>query len=113
VAVSPILVISDPDIIEELYVTKNKFFDKNIRLENQFKCLFGAGTVFSKSNELQAEKRKHLSVAFYRERMVKMLNMLTSMTESKVKQWTSDYADQEGKELNLIREISDLINDSI
>ncbi len=113
VSVAPVINVSCPETINELYVTKNKYFDKNIRLENQFKCLFGGGTVFSKSNELWTQKRKHLAVAFYKEKMIKMLDILTAMTDARVKQWIHDYANQPDKHLSLIRELSDLISDCI
>ncbi|MFS8160464.1 MAG: hypothetical protein ACMG6E_09715 [Candidatus Roizmanbacteria bacterium] len=45
--------------------------------------------------------------------MIKMLDILTAMTDARVKQWIRDYANQPDKHLSLIRELSDLISDCI
>jgi hypothetical protein len=33
IAVNPIIVISDPVFVNELYITKNKYFDKHLRIK--------------------------------------------------------------------------------
>ena len=42
-----------------------------------------------------------------------MLDIIKSMTISKVEQWKQEYADNQDKKMNLIREVSDLVMDSI
>ncbi|CDW89796.1 cytochrome family subfamily polypeptide 55 precursor [Stylonychia lemnae] len=59
-----ILVISDPDFVFESYTTKNKYFDRFPR------CL----------QLKQALKRKHLSSAFYKDKMQLQLNSIISTT---------------------------------
>ena len=57
----PTLMISDPDIVNELYVTKNKFFDKHKMGQDMFFPLMGESILLSKSTEDWAKKRKVLS----------------------------------------------------
>lgn len=34
ISVSPLIAIADPEIVNELYITKNKYFDKHLRIKN-------------------------------------------------------------------------------
>jgi cytochrome P450 len=64
--------ISDPTLLNELYVTKNKFFDKHHAVYEAFKPLVGDSILFSRSDEEWAKRRKTLSAAFYKEKLLKM-----------------------------------------
>eukprot|EP00347_Sterkiella_histriomuscorum_P002040 403369704 len=109
---SGILFISDPEIVQELYMGKQKYFDKYYRTGYLFKTLFGESLLFEKSTERQALKRKHLSVAFYKERMSHILNTIIQMTKERVDQLKVDI--KAGKnELNLVDFINTLTMRSI
>ena len=60
------LVISDPEILAELYVSKNKYFDKCEKFKKVRSGLFGNALTVSKSDSLWAAKRKTFSAAFYK-----------------------------------------------
>jgi hypothetical protein len=77
---NPILVISDLNMIDELYTSKNKYFDKHPKVHNMLKEVGGNNIVLLPSNELYYEKRKHLSVAFYKEKMIQMFEDIIEMT---------------------------------
>ena len=51
------LVISDPDVVQGMFVTKNAQIDKTGVFESIFKNLFGNAFVFSKSDDLWKRKR--------------------------------------------------------
>lgn len=53
----PILVFTDPELLHELYITKNKYFDKEKRIMPMFKEMIGESILFSQSNELWRNKR--------------------------------------------------------
>ena len=67
------LIINDPDMVEELYITKNKYFDKNERSKTLMYFLLGDSIILEPSNELCFAKRKHLSAAFYKDKINHML----------------------------------------
>ena len=95
-----------------LYVTYNKYFDKGGRSKKQLQDLFGDGIVLIESNELWREKRKHLSAAFYKEKMIAMLDSISELAFDRVSEWKRDYAGQD-REFALIRSPADLLMDCI
>ena len=66
------LVINDPEAVYELFIPLNKYVDKAGKFEAGFKAYFGEAIIFMSSTEEWAEKRKHLAVSFYKERLNKM-----------------------------------------
>eukprot|EP00350_Pseudokeronopsis_sp_OXSARD2_P001737 CAMPEP_0170543848 /NCGR_PEP_ID=MMETSP0211-20121228/2822_1 /TAXON_ID=311385 /ORGANISM="Pseudokeronopsis sp., Strain OXSARD2" /LENGTH=128 /DNA_ID=CAMNT_0010847341 /DNA_START=177 /DNA_END=563 /DNA_ORIENTATION=+ len=96
----PVLVIRDAEMIEELYINKNKFFDKHPRNQWFFYPLLYDSTVFARSNEMWSKKRKSLSAAFYKEKLGKMMDVVTSESKIYLENLDSEYVTQ-GKSFNL------------
>jgi hypothetical protein len=67
---TPCLVFTEPELVNEIYTTYDKVLDKTDMFYYYTKELMGRSTVFSKADELWAVKRKRLSHAFYKDRMV-------------------------------------------
>jgi cytochrome P450 len=87
----PTLVISDPLLLEQLYVQKNKYFDKHPRIYDMLKPCLGDSILLMRSNELWSAKRKSLSTAFYKDKLGKMMNIIREVVTSFVKQIEKDY----------------------
>ena len=87
----PQLMINDPTIVQDIYVKYNKYFDKSGRTKNTLYDLFGEGLLLIESNETWREKRKHLSAAFYKEKMITMLDTVKELTYDKIIQWKKEY----------------------
>ena len=85
------LLFSDPEYIHELYVTKNKYFDKGGRMKNQMKDLFGESILLDASNEWHSLKRKHMSAAFYKDKMIKMLDNIMAIAHTRIETWKEKY----------------------
>jgi cytochrome P450 len=90
----PVLVINDPDIVNEIYVTKNKYVDKSEKFGRVIRRLFGDSILFSPSDEKWAEKRKHLSSAFYKDKLSQMMERIVMITNQQVHSWRDKYAGQ-------------------
>jgi len=58
------LFVSDPEITKELMTTKNKYIDKDGKVEAIFAALVGYAILFGKSNNDWRQKRKHLMQVF-------------------------------------------------
>ena len=75
-----ILVVRDPNIVEELYITKNKFTDKDLFFQELLWDLLKTSSVFSGSNEEWMLKRKKLTFAFYKEKLMKIFDKIQKIT---------------------------------
>ena len=91
---NPQLSINDPELVNELYMTKNRYFDKAASTQKAFGVLMGESTLVIKTTEEWAQKRKHLSIAFYKDKIMKMIEMIALSTQRKTKIWLQQYADK-------------------
>ena len=78
------MIINDPEVVNEVYVSKNKFVDKSEKFHRMFKKLFGDSILFAQSDDKWANKRKHLSSAFYKDKLQGMLALIISVTSQHV-----------------------------
>eukprot|EP00350_Pseudokeronopsis_sp_OXSARD2_P001575 CAMPEP_0170540938 /NCGR_PEP_ID=MMETSP0211-20121228/828_1 /TAXON_ID=311385 /ORGANISM="Pseudokeronopsis sp., Strain OXSARD2" /LENGTH=68 /DNA_ID=CAMNT_0010843505 /DNA_START=288 /DNA_END=494 /DNA_ORIENTATION=+ len=67
-------------MVEELYVAKNKYFDKHDKTYLSFYETLHESVLLCKSSELWQKKRKVLTAAFYKEKLGKMMSMLKDVT---------------------------------
>jgi len=68
---TPTLFIRDLEMIYDLYVRKNKYFDKEPLIYRMRYPLFGDSILFAPTNEEWAMRRKHMAAAFYKEKLIK------------------------------------------
>lgn len=85
------IVFTDPEYVNELYVTKNKYFDKGGRMKNQMYDLFGESILLDSSNDWHSQKRKHMGAAFYKDKMIRLLDTVCTMTYERIQKWKQNY----------------------
>ena len=73
---SIVFLINSPDLLQDVYVTKNFYFDKHPAMQKITNKLWGNSTVVERSTELWVKKRKSLSSAFYKEKLIKMIEVM-------------------------------------
>ena len=69
------LFISDPLIVEAMYTTKNKYFDKHPIMKNLMYVLTGDSILLATTSAEWRARRKALSPAFYKGKLVKMVEI--------------------------------------
>ena len=109
---TPILYVSDPDAVNDLFVVKNKYFDKHPGFKNMLYPLLGDTFSLLPSDESWKNKRKSLSAVFYKERLGQMLSIMIETVSKALLQWKTDFAEN-GKEFNLIKELDLLLAKNI
>ena len=67
---------SDPELVNELYTIKNKYFDKHHFTYLLAKPLLGESILLVTSSKEWSNKRKALSAAFYKEKLLKMVEIV-------------------------------------
>ena len=60
------MLISDPSVLQELYVQKNKYFDKHPLTKNVSYVLTGESILFAETTSDWRDTRKAISPAFYK-----------------------------------------------
>ena len=74
------LVINDVDMVNDIYITKNKFVEKEPRFRDIFYELYGEGFAFRKTDAEWAHRRRMLSAAFYKDKLTLMLRHCINCT---------------------------------
>ncbi len=72
--------------MNDIYVNYNKFIDKQEKYQKVYMPFFGNSILFSKTDELWAEKRKHLATAFYKDKLTPMLGIIIDATYKEVQE---------------------------
>ena len=103
----PTLFIADPDMVHEIFITKNKFFDKHHSLREAFYPMTGQSILFDRSTAEWQTRRKVVSAAFYKEKLQKMTLLIKQVTKQTLAEWREEFA-VSGKPINIVAEISNL-----
>ncbi len=64
--------ISDPEVVEEILTTKNKFVDKNVIVRDMFVPIFGNGWPVMKATDQWRVERKACAPMFYKQKLTIM-----------------------------------------
>ena len=83
----PTLFITDPAMVNEMYVSKNKYLDKHEAVGNALHPLMGDTLLFQSSNENWREKRRALTSVFYKDKIIKMMKNICVATGTTMSEW--------------------------
>ena len=92
-----------------MYINKAKFFEKDPMSRIIFKEFIGDSLVMIDGDQEWSQKRKVMSAAFYKDKLVKMTEVVREVVNQKIKEMESDYIDT-GKLMNVAREMGDMQN---
>jgi cytochrome P450 len=90
----PSLIVSDPYLLEEIYVTKNRYFERHRLGENLFKPIVGTAILAAPADGTWAMKRKILTGAFYKDKLMILLEMVLKIADLRMKEWELEYANK-------------------
>eukprot|EP00347_Sterkiella_histriomuscorum_P009756 403340009 len=105
------IVINCPNMVQELYTSKNKYFDRHYREKIVGELVIGDSILFAKSTIRWAENRKHISSIFYKERLQVLLQSIQEMCLNQIKLWKNNYAGRTDASMDLNIEILDMLMD--
>jgi cytochrome P450 len=84
--------VSDPEMVQDLFVKKNSIYDKTGMFEGIFSKLLGFSFLFSRADEVWKAKRKACAHAFYKERLIHILEILKDHIEEDCQKWAAEIA---------------------
>ena len=82
------LAIADVKVVEAMYTTKNKYFDKHPLIKDLSMCLTGESILFAETSDDWRKSRKAISPAFYKgklESLVEIAKQAVSSTLNRFK----------------------------
>ncbi len=88
-------------------MTKNKFWDKDAFSLIQYGHLFGESIVIALTDEVWSKKRKVLSSAFYKDKLVRMTDTISKVVAQKIEEFDRDYVLTE-QPMDLVNEMGNL-----
>jgi len=101
----PVLFVRCPKVLNDLYVSKNKYFDKFPLIKNILYPLMGDSILLAESSEFWSKKRKSLSQAFYKEKLIQMCELVKKCMRERVTDINEKFL-KTGQKMDLIHEIS-------
>lgn len=104
-----VLVLNTPQPFTDLYVQKNRYFEKDPIGRIVFKPFFGESLVFVDGDESWSHKRKTMSAAFYKEKLIKMTEVVREVVTEKISEIEERYV-KTGKPMNVTEEMGELQN---
>ena len=98
------LLISDPAVVQDLYVSKNKYFDKHSLVKNASYVLTGESILFTETTEDWRSTRKAMSPAFYKGKLESLTEIAKTAIETTVKRFEELLKDK--NEIDILNEIN-------
>jgi cytochrome P450 len=102
-----ILCISKPGPLEDMLVTKNKYIDKDGFIKLQFQKFLGESSLMVKNGVEQARKRKLIGSGFYKDKMLKMVEIIKKCVTDKAASLEERYL-KSGQAFDIIAELDEL-----
>ncbi|CDW85843.1 cytochrome p450 [Stylonychia lemnae] len=103
----PIFIINKPEYLTDLYVSKAKYLDKEPMTKLQLKTLLGNSSLMMETTDEQSYKRKMISTAFYKDKLLKMTEIMKDLVAKKADYLESEYLNK-NLPFNLLTELNDL-----
>ena len=99
------LSIQDPNVVGELYTTKNKYFDKHPLVKDVSLCLTGESILFAETNKDWKDSRKAMSPAFYKGKLENLVEIAKTAVKTTVGCFENIIATKHG-EANIMQEVN-------
>ena len=83
------LAIGDVKVIEAMYTTKNKYFDKHPLIKDLAMPLTGDSILFTETSETWRKERKAMSPAFYKGKLEDLVELAKGAVRKTITRWES------------------------
>ena len=97
--------ITDVKVIEAMYTTKNKYFDKHPIVKDLAMCLTGESILFAETTEDWRKSRKAISPAFYKGKLEHLVETAKQAVSSTLNRFKKIQAKGGRQEVDIMEEI--------
>lgn len=101
----PTLHISDPKIVQALYTTHNKYFDKHPIVRDVTLQLTGRSILFADSGPEWRKRRSAFSPAFYKGKLIQMVELAKGSMRTTIQRWKDIIGNQIQKKIDFMEEM--------
>ena len=81
------IVVNDVKVVQDLYVTHNRYFDKDPLIRSLVGELTGKSILFADSNEKWRARRHALAPAFYKKKLEEMIEQAKGCMNGTLERW--------------------------
>ena len=87
----PLVLINSAEYLQDIYINKNQYVDKDYGRGNETEPIIGEGIIFASSHDPTThERRKALSGAFFKSKLLPMTKVIREVTLKVIKNWQQD-----------------------
>ena len=86
-----LLIINKPQPLSDIFINKSMYVDKEEMIKMQFKPFLGESSLLIKASEEQVRMRKLIGSAFYKDKLLKMVEVIKDLVASKVEKFENLY----------------------
>ena len=104
---------ADPEVAQDIFVGKNALLDKDSESLIMFEEIIGQSFVFAHNDENWKAKRKACAHAFYKDRLVHMLETLKDITERTFSKWAAKVKENGLHEIDMATEFGEILTRNI
>lgn len=83
----PTLCIGDVKVVQQLYTTHNKYFDKHPMIRDFTMRMLGNSLLFADTNQEWRKRRTAMSAAFYKGKLLKLLDITKGCVKETFEKW--------------------------
>ena len=105
--------VADPEIAQDIFVGKNALLDKDAESLIMFDDIIGSSFLFAHNDDHWKTKRKACAHAFYKDRLVVMLETLKELTHMTFAKWMEEAKRKGHHEVDMATEFSEILTRNI
>ena len=95
----------DVKVVEHMYTTKNKYFDKHPLTKDLSHCLTGESILFAETSDDWRKSRKAISPAFYKGKLENLIEIAKEAVDTTLKHFKSIASKGPKSEVDIMEEI--------
>eukprot|EP00347_Sterkiella_histriomuscorum_P011859 403370835 len=103
----PLLLINSPEYLQEIYISKNRQADKDPLGGIVTKPLLGDSIIVMQSNDLWKQKRHTLAAAFYKDKLIKMTQIIKHLVIKRTQEWREKFL-KTRQSFDLMKELNEI-----
>ena len=100
--------MQDPAVVEAMYTTKNKYFDKHPLIKDLCYPLIGDSILFAETTQDWKKSRKAMSPAFYKGKLVQLVEIAKLSVEQTLLKFEHMTKNSQTTQIDVVEELGEM-----